>query len=457
MAVRYIFLLVVGTLFIYALYTKKERAFFLYIIAAPLSYFAVNVGVVLSPAKLIAVLFFIHWIFIKKLILPRNEFLKRFYTYFFYLILSTLIFSAFWPEYNTFEQSIFYTASFRGLVQIFLLAIQVVMIAVIVELGPKIDIHRIMILYCWVLLVICGYGLYVYFAQLYSLPFTGVNRQGMGESGTAISFRFSDEIIYRAYSLTGEPKQLAIDAILGLLLWHRFYFEIHRPNSFFVRLIIYSIFISSLFLTYSTSGYIIATLLFFALLTFTNVKKVKILYTFIGAIVGLSLLIPTNDEISSKIIGLMEYRVNDRIEEESIAGYAEDAALSVVMNYPVLAVTGVGLGGSSFYIRKFNRAQYAGYTAAPRGIIGIILDQGIIGIFLLGRAIYYAFKDMNRVKDFSVYTYKWKHLLKSILISFIVFQCTITHWYLFIGLLSIILLGIDNVLHNSKAEIYGNK
>ena len=445
MIFRFLFLLIVGILSTYVLLKNNSKLLLFFLITAPFSYFGVNIGVVLSPAKLIAIITFIFWVFTNRGILVRSSLLDKLYTYYLYLILSTLFLSAFWPEYNTFNQGILYSTSFRGVVQVFLLSIQVIMISVFVKFSIRTDIHAVLVKYSWILLLIIIYGIYTYFAQINDYPFTGINRQGLGESGTAISFGFADTRIFRAYSLTGEPKQLAVDAIIGLVLWYKFYFRLHDRRSLFFQGLVYSAFLSALFLTYSTAGFIIAIIVIGCLLFLTQVNINKLFRQFFAAISVLAIIVLLKMQIFSSIVGLFEYRVNDRLEEESIAGYAEEAALNVISKNPLVMIAGVGLGGSSFYVRAENSEQYAGYTAAPRGIVGLILDQGLIGITLLGRVIFSAYMKLKNIKNRTLSIFKWKDLLRSLLVLQTILLCTISQWYLFIGLFGLVFVGIDRL------------
>jgi O-antigen ligase len=47
-----------------------------------------------------------------------------------------------------------------------------------------------------------------------------------------------------------------------------------------------------------------------------------------------------------------------------------------------MLLSGMGLGGSSFYLREYTD-KYSGFTAAPRGVIGLLADRGIVGFLLL--------------------------------------------------------------------------
>ena len=450
MSVRVLFLFTVCILCIYVLLKNNSKLLLLFLILAPFSYFGVNIGIVLTPAKLVAIITLIFWIFSNRGILRRSSLLDKLYVYCLYLILSTLFLSAFWPEYNTFNQGIMYSTSFRGVVQIFLLSIQVIMISVLVQFSARTDVHTVLVQYSWIILLISVYGIYTYIAQLNGLPFSGINRQGLGESGTAISFGFGDKRIFRAYSLTGEPKQLAVDAIIGLVLWYKFYFKLHKRRSYFFQVLIYGTFLLTLYLTYSTAGFIIAIIVIGILALLTRVNTNKLLRQFFAALTVVTIMFSFNSQVFSSIIGLLEYRVTDRIEEESIAGYAEAAALKVISKNPLILITGVGLGGSSFYIRGENKEQYEGYTAAPRGLIGLMLDQGLIGLVLLGRVIYGAFIKLKNIKNKTLSILKWKDLLQSLLILHTILLCTISQWYLFIGLLSLVFVGIDRLTRSNS-------
>lgn len=436
------FLLIVTLLTIRLILKRSEDILCLFAVVGPLSYFGVNLGFVLSPAKLISIIVLLIWIINGNMKLRGTKFLHPLYTYYAYLLLLTLFASVFWPNYSAFNQGFFYSTGMRGFVQVFLLTLQVIMVSYVNSMSREFSLLRVMYFYRWSLLFISFYGIYIWFAQIQGLPFTGVNRQGLGESGTAISFRLTDQVIFRAYSLTGEPKQLAVDSIIGLIVWID-HFRSNPKYSLVKKIFIYTVFISSLYLTYSSSGYLIIVFVLFTI-TLVNLlsKQIDTKSILIYLLIfPFFLIIGLKVQLFSPIKNMWDVRVSQRIEEESISGYAEEAAIQAIKDNPIILLTGVGLGGSTFFIRKYNSTKYAGYTAAPRGIIGFVFDQGILGLLLFLRVLYLPLRHhFGRLLHFGKSN---SVIIISLGLLLFILTFTINQWYIFVLMLSLILRDYD--------------
>ena len=90
---------------IYALHRGRDMPVLVFLALAPLSYFAQNVFVVLSPAKLMG-LVFLGVVALKPRYVSvfKSNYLGAFLPYFIYLLFLTLFMPVFWPSYSATEQ-----------------------------------------------------------------------------------------------------------------------------------------------------------------------------------------------------------------------------------------------------------------------------------------------------------------------------------------------------------------
>jgi hypothetical protein len=92
-------------------------------------------------------------------------------------------------------------------------------------------------------------------------------------------------------------------------------------------------------------------------------------------------------DIVKSVSSIFETRVETRLDSDGMFTYAESSIVKFWEDQPYFAITGVGLGGSTFYVREYDTASYFGYIAAPRGIIGFVSDRGIVGLLLFLSAL----------------------------------------------------------------------
>jgi hypothetical protein len=426
------------TLFItiFAFYRRqRETPALVYIALAPLAYFSYYIGFVITPAKLMGILFTLYVIFNFRVKFPfKNKFLGNFLVYYAYLVLLTLIMSMFWPAQYEGSQGIMYSVEMRGFVQIAQLTLGLFSIVVIIKSINTIEsLRKVQSVFLMSMFFISIYGLYIWLAQSIGLPFNPISRLGglENELNHLITTRVNDISVVRAYSLTGEPKGLAIDASLGIIIA---YFTTAIKDGAFRNLggilLLVPIFLLTIYLTYSTAGYIVLPIMFLIgmiIVRYVNsaprnfpLKAIFIVF-FIFLIMG--------DSINQVLITLSE-RVVDRVADNGLFTYAEAAMIQVWWDMPNLLLTGSGLGGSNFYIRLYDVDSYMGKIAAPRGVIGMIGDQGLIGLMLFIYACIKPIKTLIRACNINSPN---KSIFSGILVIFVVsilLILTKSGWYL---------------------------
>lgn len=393
--IRTIGLLITFVAIIYALRRGRDMPALVFLALAPMSYFAQNVFVVLTPAKLMG-LIFLAVVALKPryMALFRNKYLGAFMPYYLYLFVLTLFMPVLWPEYSATEQSFFYSNTMRGYVQIFQMIMGLAIVAVLV--GSLTSVHslfRAQVTLLVTMALICLYGIYVWFAQRVGLPFNPVNRQGKG-GALGVEIRTLIDGVYRmrAYSLTGEPKQLAANACTGFILA---YFTPANHVGFLKGLkgevLLISLFLVTLALTLSTAGYMMLPLMIIAALAIQmrigQVANEVVMRLVAMAIILIPVAYFSGYDIAGSVSSILQTRVESRLDDEGMFTFAEAAIVKFWEDQPYFAITGVGLGGSAFYVREYDTLSYAGYIAAPRGIMGFISDRGIVGLLLFLSAL----------------------------------------------------------------------
>ena len=390
---------------LYALYRKGDAPVLAFVMLAPLSYFAINVGVVLTPAKLMGIVFLLTVLFgggyLRRM---NNRYLSYFLAYYIYTIFLTLVMTLFWPEQNFAKQGFLYGNTMRGLVSI----AQVFMgLAIVIMILDRVtsahSLLRVQVTMLLSMALISIYGLYVWLAQRINLPFNPIVRQGglSAEIGRRITTVIDGEYVVRAYSLTGEPKSLSINADLGIVLSVFTMAVRDRIFRWFggqTGLLV--LFFATLYLTLSTAGYIvlpIVSLVAAGILVHARRLPGRTLarilalagVLLIGAVIG-------GYDILGAIGKMIDTRVTERVGSDGLFTYADVAMVKFWNDWPHYTITGVGLGGSSFYIREYDTESYTGYVAAPRGIIGFIGDKGLIGLFLFASAMLKCLRPLTR-------------------------------------------------------------
>ena len=387
---------------IYALFRRREIPTLVFVLFGPLTYFSQNFGIVLSPAKLIG-LVFVGFILLntKYISYLSNRYLGNFLAYYVYTIILTLIMGLIWPEQTVEAQGFFYGTTMRGFVQIAQVIMGLAVVIMILSgLTSAHSLFRVQFALLLSMTLISIYGLYVWFAQRTGLPFNPITR-GFGglnppELQRVITAYVDGFRMARAYSVNGEPKMLALYASFGVILT---YFTAANRSRLFGglrgRLVLIPLFLVTLYLTFSTAGYLVLPMiLLLALVCAVSVGQVSqgiVSSLAVFCIVALLVAFFSEHGLSGlvgKVTTVLETRVASRIAAEGLFTYAETAMVEFWTDSPYFVITGVGLGGSSFYVRLYDTESYAGFVAAPRGIIGFIGDRGLIGLSLFGSALF---------------------------------------------------------------------
>ena len=423
---------------IYALKRRGDMPALIFAALGPMVYFSQHVGFVLTPGKLIG-LIYLAFIVVntKYLQILKNKYLRPFLVYYVYVIFLTLIMAFFWPENSAQAHNILYGSVMRGLVQIIQVFIGLAIVLMVIgAMTSTNSLYRMQITMLVTAACISIYGIYVWFAQKYGLPYNPITRRGGEEdlSYKLITTRINGIKTVRAYSLTGEPKGLAIDAASGVMLAY-FTSACKEPIFRFVggRVFLITLFLITLYLTYSTAGYLIMPTIFLvglaAQLYARQVKKGVIPRFFIFGFLAVTGSYILQFDLISTVFGVFEERVENRIGENGLYTFAEAAIVEFWWQKPQFVISGAGLGGSSFYIREFNTESYAGRVAAPRGIYGFIGDRGIIGLVLF----YYALsKPVGILFRASRMQLKGRHIYLGMLVICLVFGIlllTRAPWY----------------------------
>lgn len=382
---------------LYAFNKRGDMPATIFIILSPLTYFSQNIGIVLTPAKFLG-LIFLGFIVLKPGLIKirKNKYLNYFKYYYIYTIYLTIIMSLFWPEFHATSQNFLYGNSMRGIVQIVQTFMGLAIILVLMDgLTSVRSLHKMQVYMLLSMAFISIYGIYVWFAQRVGLPFNPITRQG-GQNSTlnlVIHSYIGGVDTVRAYSLTGEPKSLAVNTCFGVILT---YFT-QAPNIRFLKglkgeAFLLFLFLITLYLTLSTAGFIILPMVFMvALIVQARIGHIStelVMRLAAFAVIAAAVAFLADIDILGKISSMFEYRVESRLTQEGMFTYADAAMIKFWSDSPLHTITGVGLGGSSFYVRAYDTSAYAGFTAAPRGMVAFIGDKGLIGLLLFLLAIY---------------------------------------------------------------------
>ena len=221
--IRTVGLLITLVAVLYALRRGGYMPALVFVILAPLKYFAQNVGIELTPAKLIGLLY-LGFIILNPghLSQLKNKYFLPFISYYIYTIYLTLGMAIFWPDHSVAAQNFMYGNTMRGFVQIFQVLMGLAIVAVMMSgLTSAYSLFKVQVALLLTMIFISIYGIYVWFAQRAGLPFNPLIRQGgLGgvELGRVIHHKIDGVYVMRAYSLTGEPKSLASNTCLGVVL-----------------------------------------------------------------------------------------------------------------------------------------------------------------------------------------------------------------------------------------------
>lgn len=386
--VRAIFLILIGCYAIYLQTRSIKSTCFLFALVGPYAYFGASIGFVLTPAKLLGLIAFVS-IFLNRnfKIYEKGSKFAYFVPYFVYIVIGTVLNSFFWPSFETNSQGFAYSNEGRWLVQLFLFVLGISLVLFLVRyIRSWTDVDKILSITLLSMLLMAICGLYVYVAQRYGLPFPSIARaDGLGTKSEITTDVLGLKVV-RAYSLSGEPKGLASDMILGITL---LLFVPLQNKGYLVRkfrsMPIFLLMLLVLFLTYSTAGLVIlplAACLAGFILVMTRLEASAVGYVALFSI--LAGLVFTFTNFGEHIGNVITDRLFNRVNESGLNSFAEDAIEIVWSNNPLRLLFGAGLGGANFYIREVDSFTYAGKIAAPRGIYGFLADKGLVGLFLYG-------------------------------------------------------------------------
>lgn len=392
--IRVVGLLITFVAIIYALRRGGDMPALVFLALSPLVYFSQNVFIVLSPGKLMGLIFLgVVVLNPRYRSLTTRKYLGAFLPYFLYIFILTIFMPFFWPDYSVTEQSFLYSNTMRGYVQLFQMFMGLAIIVVFIDsLKSAKSLLRAQVTLLVTMALVCVYGIYVWFAQRLGLPYNPINRQGQGdELGRKITALIDGTYRMRAYSLTGEPKTLATNACSGLILS---YFTPANYVGFLKGLkgeiFLVSLFLITLLLTLSTAGFLILPIMIFTALVI-QVRVGGAISGMVTRLVAMTMIVTpimyfSGYDVVASVSTIMESRVESKLDDRGMFTYAETAILEFWDDKPYFAISGVGLGGSAFYVREYDTLSYAGFIAAPRGIVGFVSDRGVIGLllFLMG-------------------------------------------------------------------------
>lgn len=394
LVIRTIGLVVVFFIFAWALWRGKDWPAIIFVFLAPLSYFSRTIGIGLTPAKMMGLMLLIFVILNPKYLKGlTNKYLGGFKYYFLYMIGITIVMVFFWPDYSATNQGFLYSNAMRGYVQIFQVGMGVAVILMFLNtVTSVVSLFKMQVTILYSMIFICVYGLYIWFAQRVGLPFNPIARPGStigSRESVVINTMIDGQRVVRAYSLSGEPKTMAVNACWGLILT---YFTSAKQSGFFKgfrgEILLVPLFLISLYLTLSTAGYLILPMVIFAsliIMLWVGQLRSGLIMRFVALLV---IMVPVSYfadvDVGSKVKNMYETRIEQRLagDDGTMFTYAEAAIVKFWEDQPAMAISGVGLGGSAFYVREYDTKSYAGYIAAPRGIVGFISDKGLIGLFL---------------------------------------------------------------------------
>lgn len=351
-------------------------------------YFTTNLGFVLDSGKLLGIICACYIVLRPQTLnSPAVRFLQRTWLpYYMYCVGVTFVMMPFWPEVDGGATGILYT-SLRWVVQIVTMSLGFCVAIVVASVVTSTErLHSTTRIYIFSALILTIVGLYQYVAYPRGLPINTIARQGGLHSTTAAS-RIDGERTFRPYSLAGEPKgfatSLCIPLILLFLVGNRSDVAPFRRSLRIPALICVSV---AVFLTLSTAGFLIVGLaLVAAVIALAHIhvelgRAVRNMLSLSAIAISVALFLNA-DSVFERVQTIYRIRVHERVQSE-VFTYGELGMFAFWQDSPAFFVTGVGRGGSAFYIRQY-RDEYAGYTAVARGIIGELADIGLMGNILL--------------------------------------------------------------------------
>mgnify|MGYP000921117059 CR=1 FL=1 len=304
-----------------------------------------------------------------------------------YGIVSTLLFMIVWPTGWVSSRSAVYS-QLRGVIQI---ANWIVMMGMAWHISKALTVDKTWrTLRKWTAvasLVFCCYAFYQVIAYSFQLPMTGIRRPVLDgfivddKEDENAAFEYAGQMFYRPGSLIGEPKVLGGMCVLWSVIAVAGYFggpaEVLRLPSLIVSL-------AALMLTSSTSAIGGALLALCVLVAFSLLRKHASMRSRVFLATGVAMLaifvfIALNPVAAGTLEGILRVRTVNRLANGGALGdKAEMLSMEVLKAHPEFAVTGVGLGGMSFYI-----AEMAGGTnlilSPNNGLLAWICDVGLLG------------------------------------------------------------------------------
>ena len=388
--IRIIGLAILGLLVIYCIKKKRTYAAGILLGFGWFEYFTTNLGFVLDVGKLFGIVC-LGFIAFNPAILKTegSKLLKQKWApYYIYCVAITVLFAPAWPDQAGGAEGVLYT-SLRWFVQIINLTLGfciAIMIASVATSPKRLAVAtKVMMVAAFILVSV---GIYQYIAWKVGLPVNTIARQG-GIQSTIAATMIGEQQTFRIYALAGEPKGFATSMCipLVLLLLYGTRREVN-PLPKYCRIPVTLAFIVCLYLTLSTAGFVIVAIALLAAVIAQIYVKVEYrtgLYS-VGSLVALVLvaaIIFDSDGLVEKIQSTYTERIESRLSSsEERFTYGEKGVFSMWADSPQSIVLGVGMGGSSFYIRNY-RDDYEGYTASARGIVGVLADIGILGVLLM--------------------------------------------------------------------------
>ena len=245
---------------------------------------------------------------------------------------------------------------------------------------------RILSIYAASAIAIAAIGIYQFVALRIGLGFMPIYRPH-GNHNEAAAFQVAGQVIYRVYSLAGEPKSLGVFLFpyptIGIILapLSRSILPVWWNRRIFTALTgIVCV------MTYSTALLIALAVTCFAALALVLTGPSRYL---VFTLLGLTALVlwgaladsPYQDTSTGTLIDIVYERTVDRLADEAserLEAYALDLLINV---YPGNLLTGFGLGMFVFYIPGLIHGS--GIEPIDSGWITALMDVGAIGTGLL--------------------------------------------------------------------------
>ena len=299
------------------------------------------------------------------------------------------------------------------------------------------EIHKILQLIVKACIILATLGMFQYFYVQFlggENPFPIQASDGKSHSGYIL------DLMFRINSIAGEPKHMGIAMALGtimLLLAKVNNLKLVRYDSLWIVL-----FIINLFLTFSTTGYVlvlVGILIILFLKGILNFKSVAI----ISIIVSLVFLIITN--VPEDVYFIFEKQASKaslEVQDDAVKSY-------IVEEEPIHAIIGTGLGNIHHYAVKYLPPEFPLFKDTPfkgnTGILILVADYGLIGILLLYVTTFLLIKKnlaYIKKKNMPSYPEEVVAIYFTLILSFIFLLRYYELFFLFIG----VMLSLNKIL-----------